>query len=196
MRIIAGHLKGRVIKAVPGKETRPTSDKIKEAIFHKLGPYFSGGTCLDLFAGSGSLGIEAISRGMEYVTFIEKSNQAIKTIHQNIGLLQIADRCDVFRNDALKALHILSSKKKQFDLILVDPPYEKVSYQKVIQTIATNDVLRTGGKMYIESASNEKIEYNPAFFSVYYEKKYSGTTSVMILEKIEKSHAMNQMRGK
>src|SRR5690625_944768 len=87
MRIISGTNRGLKLKAVPGKNTRPTSDKVKESLFNMIGPYFSGGTCLDLFAGSGSLGLEAISRGIEHATFIDKNGLAIKTIHDNIHKL-------------------------------------------------------------------------------------------------------------
>lgn len=183
MRVIAGNLKGRNIKAVPGKKTRPTSDKVKEAIFHKLGPFFVGGTCLDLFAGSGALGIEAISRGIEHTTFIDKSSQSIKTIHQNIKQLQVCNQCTVFRNDVLKGIKIIGKKQLQYDLILVDPPYEDVSYEKVLHSIEFYNLLQPGGKLYIESGSIDAVVFNAAYFSILFEKTYSSTTSVMILER-------------
>src|SRR5690625_2707594 len=89
MRVIAGSLKGRKFKAVPGKQTRPTADKVKESIFQIIGPFFDGGTCLDLFAGSGSLGIEAMSRGMEQVVFIDKQPKAIHIINENRKTMRI-----------------------------------------------------------------------------------------------------------
>src|SRR5690625_4127464 len=99
MRVIAGEFKSRHLKAVPGSNTRPTSDKIKESIFHMLGPFFEGGLCLDLFAGSGSLGIEALSRGMDKVIFVEKSSSAIRIIHKNVEMLKIESQCEIYRND-------------------------------------------------------------------------------------------------
>src|SRR5690625_5258619 len=110
MRVIAGQFKGRRLKTVPGKNTRPTSDKIKEAVFHMMGPFFQGGQCLDLFAGSGSLGIEAYSRGMDSVTFIDHSNQAIKCIRTNVKELQMEDNSQIYRNDAFRAIHTLGKK--------------------------------------------------------------------------------------
>jgi len=184
MRIIAGDLKGRMIKAVPGKETRPTSDKIKEAIFHKLGPYFREGTCLDLFAGSGSLGIEAISRGMEKATFVDNTNQANQTIRHNLNQLSIKEKCDVYRMDAFRALSFLARKAKKYDLILVDPPYEKISYEKVLSTIEKLDLLSDIGKVYVECGSLEQIVFNPNYYAKIYEKMYSKTTSVIILKKL------------
>ena len=183
MRIIAGDLKGRHIKAVPGKETRPTSYKIKEAIFHKMGPYFSNGNCLDVFAGSGSLGIEAISRGMDKVVFIEKAKQAVQTIRHNLQQLSIQEQCEVYHMDAFRALGLLAKKQNQYDLILIDPPYEKVSYEKILQCIQANDLLKQMGKVYIEYGPSKPFMYDSEYFSLSYEKKYSNITAVMILEK-------------
>src|SRR5690625_4822655 len=121
MRVIAGNLKGRILKTVPGKSTRPTSDKVKEAVFHMLGPFFEEGICLDLFAGSGSLGIEDISRGMEQAIFIEKNGKAVKTIEENIKLVNIKDRVEIIRMDAYRSLRVLGKRQNQFDLIFIDP---------------------------------------------------------------------------
>ena len=84
MRVVSGICKGRALKAVPGNTTRPTTDKVKEALFNMIGPYFEGGIGLDLFAGSGGLGIEALSRGLDKVIFIDRDGKAIQTIHENI----------------------------------------------------------------------------------------------------------------
>lgn len=183
MRIIAGNLKSRIIKPVPGKETRPTSDKVKEAIFHKLGPYFQDGFCLDLFAGSGSLGIEAISRGMDHVTLVESANNAVRVIHHNIVQLELEPKSKIMRMDVFRALPILAKKSKKFDLILFDPPYEKVSYEKILESIQKYDLLTNNGKIYIEASGNQSIIYDDTYYHFVYEKKYSSTTSVMILEK-------------
>ena len=84
MRVVSGKCKGQSLKAVPGNSTRPTTDKVKEAIFNMIGPYFEGGLGLDLFAGSGGLGIEALSRGLERVIFVDRDKSAIGTIHDNL----------------------------------------------------------------------------------------------------------------
>src|SRR5690625_390253 len=117
MRVIAGDFRGRILKSVPGTQTRPTSDKIKEAAFHMMGPFFDGGICLDLFAGSGSLGIEAISRGFDFSVFIEKNRRAIHTISKNIKLLNIEEKTEVSRMDAFKALRVTAKNKSKFNLI-------------------------------------------------------------------------------
>ena len=84
MRVVSGSCKGKHLKAVPGNTTRPTTDKVKEAIFNMIGPYFDGGIGLDLFAGSGGLGIEALSRGLDKVIFVDRDGKAIQTIRENI----------------------------------------------------------------------------------------------------------------
>ena len=84
MRVVSGVCKGRPLKAVPGNTTRPTTDKVKEALFNMIGPYFEGGIGLDLFAGSGGLGLEALSRGLDKVVFVDRDTKAIQTIHENI----------------------------------------------------------------------------------------------------------------
>ena len=122
MRVVAGSLKGRSIKAVKGTNTRPTTDKVKESIFNIIGPYFDGGMALDLFGGSGNLGIESLSRGIDKVIFVDKEGIAINTIKENVKELRLEDRVEIYRNDAFRALKALVKREIQFDLILLDPP--------------------------------------------------------------------------
>jgi len=182
MRVIAGKLKGRQLKSGSGKVTRPTGDKIKEAVFHKMGPFFDGGTCLDLFAGSGSLGIEAISRGIDHVIFVEKSTTAIRIINKNMQLLQVESQCDIYRNNAIQAVKILAKQKKQFNLILIDPPYEKADYSKLLNTITAGGILKNSGLIYLEHSPNEEIIFYPDYFEKFHAKKYNSTTSTTILK--------------
>lgn len=182
MRIITGTLKGRYIEPVPSLKTRPTSDKIKEAVFHIMGPYFEGGHALDLFAGSGSLGIEAISRGMESVTFIDTANEAIKTIKKNIRNLRIDKYAYVFRNDALRALHILSNKQKTFDLIFVDPPYDTKIYSSILQKIQQYNIINPNGLVYIEHVPDKEIKYDEQFYNLYFYREYGKTIATTILQ--------------
>lgn len=184
MRIIAGKLKGRHLKAVSGMKTRPTGDKLKEAIFHKIGPFFEGGSCLDLFAGSGSLGIEAISRGMDKVIFVDKAPEAIRVIHKNIQTLHIQPQCEVHRSDAFKSLQKMGDKNIRFDLILLDPPYDKVDYGKLMDEINENDIAHKNCIIYLEHRPDENIHFNKENFKIVNEKKYNTTTSTTILQKI------------
>lgn len=96
--------KGRSLKAVAGTSTRPTTDKVKESIFNMIGPYFDGGRGLDLFAGSGGLGIEALSRGFEHCIFVDRDFKAIQTVKSNLKTLELTKHAQVYRNDAERAL--------------------------------------------------------------------------------------------
>ncbi|NGQ93875.1 16S rRNA (guanine(966)-N(2))-methyltransferase RsmD [Brevibacillus sp. SYP-B805] len=133
MRVIAGELKGRPLSAVPGKGTRPTTDKVKESIFNMIGPYFDGGVALDLYAGTGGLGIEALSRGMEKAIFVEVDSRAFAVVKENIERLGLADRAELYRNDAARALKALAKRGIPFDAVFLDPPYAK---QKIADEIA------------------------------------------------------------
>jgi 16S rRNA (guanine966-N2)-methyltransferase len=123
MRVISGSAKGRSLKAVPGMSTRPTTDKVKEAIFSMIGPYFDGGIALDLFAGTGGLGIEALSRGMDKAIFIDIEKKSIETIQQNLTVSGLKEQAEVYRNDAERALKALAKRSIQFNLVFLDPPY-------------------------------------------------------------------------
>ncbi|MCU5682231.1 16S rRNA (guanine(966)-N(2))-methyltransferase RsmD [Bacillus wiedmannii] len=136
MRVVSGKCKGHPLKAVPGNTTRPTTDKVKESIFNMIGPYFDGGIALDLFGGSGGLGIEAISRGIDKAIFVDRDNKAIKVIHQNLESCRIQEQAEVYRNDAERAVKALIKREISFDLILIDPPYKD---QKIVSLISVMD---------------------------------------------------------
>lgn len=184
MRIIAGKFKGRHLKAVSGSSTRPTGDKIKEAVFHRIGPFFEGGSCLDLFAGSGSLGMEAISRGMDKAIFVDHTNSAIRTIHKNIQLLQIEQQCEVYRNDAFRAIQLMGKRNIGFDLILLDPPYDKMNYGKLLNELEKQHLANDNCMIYLEHRPEEEIPFNNNYFKMVTEKKYSTTTCITILQAI------------
>lgn len=123
MRVIAGEFKGRRLSPVPGQSTRPTTDKVKESIFNIIGPYFNGGTVLDLFAGTGALGIEAISRGMTRGIFIDKEPKALQVVRENIEACKLEKQTELYRNDAGRAIQQLEQKQIKIDLVFLDPPY-------------------------------------------------------------------------
>lgn len=133
MRVISGSKKGRPLQAVPGKGTRPTVDKVKESIFSMIGPYFEGGVILDLYAGTGGLGIEALSRGMDQAIFVDADKKAIEVIKHNLEKTDLADSAEVYKNEAGRALKALIKRGMPFDLVFLDPPY---AYQKIESEIA------------------------------------------------------------
>lgn len=182
MRVITGTFKGRKVHTVSSVETRPTSDKVKEAAFHVMGPYFSGGHALDLFAGSGSLGIEAISRGVESVTFIDHSNEAIKTIRKNIRHLQIENNTNVYRNKAKRALEILANKQKKFDIIFIDPPYNSDEYETILKRIQELEVANEYCYVYLEHVPSKNFTYDEQFYKPFFTRHYSKEIAVTILQ--------------
>ncbi|ALC91101.1 DNA methyltransferase [Bacillus sp. FJAT-18017] len=145
MRVVSGTHKGRQLKAVPGSSTRPTTDKVKEAVFNMIGPYFSGGMGLDLFAGSGGLGIEALSRGLDKVIFIDREPKAIHTIKDNLKACEFEDRSEVYRTDAERALKAVKKRELDFDFIFLDPPYKKQQLVKILEQIDADGRLKQDG---------------------------------------------------
>ena len=130
MRVVAGELRGRRISAPEGKKTRPTTDKAREATFNALGSLDAviGARVLDAFAGSGALGIEALSRGAVHCTFIERDREALEVLRENIETLGLADRSTVIRGDAL----VYGGTVPEATLILADPPYEFAKWPELL----------------------------------------------------------------
>ena len=182
MRVIAGDFKGRQIKAARGDNTRPTTDKIKENVFNIMGQFFDGGRVLDLFAGSGNLGIEALSRGMDHAVFIDVNANAIRVIKENIVNLKLQGQTEVYLQDAFKALTILSKKSAKFDLIFLDPPYGKISITELLALIMKNDLLNDDGLIMCEYGKGTRVMYEMSGLKRIMCKVY-GTVEILILEK-------------
>ncbi|WP_067728268.1 16S rRNA (guanine(966)-N(2))-methyltransferase RsmD [Oceanobacillus damuensis] len=180
MRVIAGNLKGRQLKAVPGKSTRPTTDKVKESVFQVMGPFFDGGKVLDLFAGSGSLGIEAMSRGMDYGVFVDKHPKAIHIINENLKLLKLDQNSEVYRAEAHRALKAAAKRELTFDLIILDPPYGQVNYEDILKAILELNLIRAGGTIYCEHDLSEKLPGKLQELEAFKEDRFGGTIGITI----------------
>ena len=141
MRVITGTARGTNLKAPPGLATRPTADKVKQALFNII-QYDISGDVLDLFAGSGQLGIEALSRGARHCVFVDQSPEAIRVIRDNLEKTKLSDRAQIVRSDALS---YLSRGKKSFRLIFLDPPYAEKSLENAIKCISEIDILGESG---------------------------------------------------
>lgn len=157
MRVVSGIRKGKILKAVPGSSTRPTTDKVKEAIFNIIGPYFESGLGLDLFAGSGGLGIEALSRGADKVIFVDKDGKAIQTIHENVSSCMFEEQAEIYRNDAERALKAIKKRELVFDFIFLDPPYKKQQLIKLLDTVNNEDLLSATGTIVCEHGSEIQL---------------------------------------
>jgi 16S rRNA (guanine966-N2)-methyltransferase len=156
MRIIAGSRKGHRIAAPKGRETRPTSDRVREAAFMLIGPV-DGANVLDLFAGSGAMGLEALSRGAERVTFVEADNRAAAVIQQNLEKLRLTG-ARIVRYDAARALAAEAAAGAKYDLVLVDPPYD--AYEELQPTLAryVPAVVADDGVVVVETSSRVEPE--------------------------------------
>jgi len=160
MRIIAGSHKGRELITPKTRQIRPTTDRLKQIIFDILSTPFKYQRVLDLFAGSGSLGLEALSRGASSATFIDNSSLAIRTISANCKLLALDEKCRIVRLDVFRALSQFIQGNESFDLVLADPPYEKMLTSKLLQIFDSASVLMPGGILVIEHSAKDTPTMN------------------------------------
>ena len=161
VRVIAGELKSRPLKTLPGRETRPTSDRMKEALFSLLQSQIQDCHFLDCFAGNGSIGIEAISRGALAVTFVESSPKAVRVIRENLSQLglKLSDNCQVLSKTIEDGLRILQRAGKKFDIVFFDPPYAASGqYPKVFEQLQQCDLLNDNAVVIAEHVKFVKLE--------------------------------------
>ena len=178
MKVISGILKGRNIEGYNIDGTRPTMDRVKESLFAMIQDNIKDSTILDLFAGSGQLGIEAISNGAKLCYFIDHNNEVIKVLNKNITNLNIKDKSKVVLSDWKKFLNESSEKNIKYDLIFVDPPYDYDVYEKILEKVSTLNLLNDNGLIVLEHHNLKfKDQYNNLI--LYKEKKY-GNKSVNI----------------
>ncbi|WP_428912617.1 16S rRNA (guanine(966)-N(2))-methyltransferase RsmD [Niallia sp. Krafla_26] len=157
MRVVSGNYKGKGLKAVPGNSTRPTTDKVKEAMFNMIGPYFEGGIGLDLFAGSGGLGIEALSRGLDKVIFVDRDAKAIQTIRENVHNCELEDKVEIYRNDAVRAIKAIIKRNLEFSFIFLDPPYKQQKLVNLLEMIHEHQLLQPSGTVVCEHSSDIEL---------------------------------------
>lgn len=156
MRVIAGKYKGHALMTLSGKNTRPTSAVTREALFQMLGPFFPSGIVIDLYAGSGALGIEAVSRGMNQAYLIENNQQATQVIQKNIDALRAQDMIELLKMSVIKGLYYLNDMGVSADLILLDPPYG-ADVQIDLEYINDLSILRDGGVLVAETDSATEL---------------------------------------
>lgn len=158
MRIISGTFRGRIIKAPPSKYTRPTTDKVKESLFNYLFNFmnFDGIKVCDIYAGSGSLGLEALSRGASEIHFIEKNFPVFKVLQANIDSLNETNSTRIYRMPALRFSTL--TEHGSYDLILADPPFFKDDIHKVVKNLLDNNFLSESGLLIVERSIQTKSE--------------------------------------
>ncbi len=176
MRVISGIAKGRKLVAPEGEDvTRPTGDRVKEAIFGAIQFGLAGARVLDLFAGSGALGIEALSRGAALAVFIDSSKSAIDALRQNLQNTGLADKARVLQGDYKSSLKGI---KEKFDYVFLDPPYQAGFYEEAISLVREGGLLSAEGVIIAEHSADMPLKDE----KIYKTKKY-GATCVSYLER-------------
>lgn len=182
MRIIAGRMRGTKLFTLDGLNTRPTLDRVKEPLFSILNFQLQDAIVLDLFSGSGALGLESVSRGAKKVYLCDNSKDAIKIINKNIEKTRTQENVEIVSKDYEKALEEFSSKKIKFDIIFLDPPYKTEFAEKATEIIVKNNLLTENGIIVIETDTKERVMQNikSVNIRVYDERKY-GRVSLLFL---------------
>lgn len=158
IRIIAGSLKSRLVNTPRGDIVRPTSNRVRESIFSVVEDHAENCCVLDLFAGAGSLGIEAISRGASHVTFVENSPQAVRVLRENIEHLDIQDRTTVMKVDVLGVLKEFSARRARFGMVFMDPPYSESLAHRAMAALALSGVVTEDGIVVAEHRKEDLLE--------------------------------------
>ncbi len=177
MRVISGQCKGRKLtpidrNGIDGNNIRPTSDRVKESIFNILGPKVRDSNILDLFAGTGGLGIEALSRGADHATFID---HACDIIESNLKLCKLEDKATIYNFNLIQNDPISLLKDQVFDIVFIDPPYEKGYVELLLNNEHLHQHLSDNCIIVVEQYFKEKLEINNPFLDIYRQKKYSKT---------------------
>lgn len=162
MRIIAGTARSLPLKAVEGMETRPTTDRIKETLFNILQDEVPGSYFLDLFAGSGQIGLEALSRGARYAVFVDNGKKPIACIEDNIRFTKFDKESKLYGTDVLSALRSMEGKY-QFDIIFMDPPYNQEIERDVLRYLATSSLMKEETVIIVEAALKTDFDYLEEF---------------------------------
>lgn len=174
MRVITGMARGRKLKAPKGMTTRPTSDRVKEALFNVLGSRIVDSKFLDLFAGSGGVGIEALSRGAKLVTFVEENPKVIDVINDNLIVTGLKSRATIYRSNAYRAMEKLQGQEC-FDIIFLDPPYLKGHETECLQQIERCKLLSPEGLVVVESSKRDELPQTVGTLTLQKSQHYGDT---------------------
>lgn len=175
MRIITGKARGLKLIAPKNMDVRPTSDRVKESFFNIIGTKIVGTHVLDLFAGTGNLGLEAWSRGAEKVVFIDESQTSLQLVRNNIAKAKAENETKVIKGNAVKLIADLSAKGEKFDFIFCDPPYNKGLPAQIIEQVAKYDIVLPGGYLIIEHSQHESLPELTMKFELIRCEKYGET---------------------
>ena len=175
LRIIAGTAKGHKIKTPKGIFLRPTSDRVKESLFNILSGMIAGADVLDLYAGTGNLGIEALSRGAGSAVFVDREPANCSLIRENLIHTKLMGNARIIRSDALKAIEKLSGERLKFDIIFLDPPYNKKIIEKALKYIENNDIIKKSGVIAAERDIDEEVPEKTSVLKLVRNERYGDT---------------------
>jgi len=175
LRIIGGSLKGKKLFSTPGKKVRPTADRLRESIFNILSFKVPGASVLDLFSGTGAFGIESLSRGAKRAVFVEKSRDALSVIKRNIQASALENQSQVIKWDIPINLNCLRRIPFRYDLVFMDPPYNRDMIQKGLRNLYHSGCLNHGGCIVVEHSASEPIPENTTEFVIFDQRKYGKT---------------------
>lgn len=181
MRVIAGKAKRLQLKTLDGLSTRPTTDRIKETLFNMIAPKLTDCDFLDLFSGSGGIGIEALSRGARSCVFVENNKAAIDCIKENLKRTNLLNEGDVLFMDALSSIRALEVQGKVFDIIFLDPPYNMGHEKTIIEALNNANIIYINTIIIVEASLETSFDFlKDTKFSVYKEKEYKTNKHVFI----------------
>ena len=183
MRIVGGSARGRTLRSVPGLATRPTSDRVRQSLFDLLGQRCDGLRILDLYAGTGALSFEAISRGAVHATLVESTRPAQAVIDRNAIELGFSPQITLVRAEVDRALGALSSRGAAFELVFADPPYALEASQKLADALAAQGLVAPGGRAVLERGKREAEPIAPQGFELLDDRAY-GETMVAVLRRV------------
>ena len=184
MRVISGEAKGQRLKVPKGQSVRPTTDRIKESVFNSLQNYIAESCVVDLFSGSGSLGIEALSRNAKQVYFVEMSNTHANCIQKNLEKTRFTEKAVIVQRDIKAGIKWLNCHKITADLIFMDPPYDQNLVEETIYFLSNHDIMKNQGILVVEHSCTERIPEIIGKYKCIKQKKY-GNTCVTYFEKGE-----------
>jgi len=184
LRVISGSRKGFKLKAPKGLDTRPTQDRIKESLFNIIGKIHEESIVLDLFSGSGAIGIEFLSRGAKKSYFIDDSQESIRAINENLEKTNFKGQSKVYKNDVFRAIKALDKKKTTVDYIFMDPPYKKELEKKTLKLICESQIINEGTTIIVEHGKGLVLEETLFCLKKIDERNYGDTTVTFYIKNI------------
>lgn len=175
MRIIGGDLKGRKLRPIRGRTIRPTSDRLRESLFNILGDRVTNAMVLDLYAGTGALGIEALSRGARFAVFVDRYRGALSAVAENLRQCGIQDRARVVRWDILRGLSCIRDHRPPFTLVFMDPPYEQNLVAPALNHLAESEALASKSLIIVEHSVHEPVPDSSENWTFTDQRRYGKT---------------------